>query len=645
MKRLVLFLLVVGTYPTYAVVENDKYQWETERQRYSLSETENSYSEYILKDHHQFDYELLEGEFVMFETIHKIIKVNNNDAIQRNNRIFVSMRNVIDLVELKARSINPDGKVVNFDKNNLKEIKDEESGNGYRIFAIEGAEQGSEIEFYYTLKKSGSIYDRVYLQYETPVKKSSFQLSCPKHLVFDIKGYGGKFEVVDEYEDDLNIYSLEQEDIIGLKKENFASFNANRKRIDFKLAYNTAKSKARLYTWDEAAKRFYSVLITRTKDDDKALDKFVKQLGDKPEEPLEKRIKNIESKIKLAIQINPDLRADDLASILKQKLASNEGITKLFVGVFDRLGITYEPVITCDRSSIKFDKEFDTWGYLHDYLLYFPTTKGYLAPYNFETRYPVIPPEFTAQDGLFIEPFEVGTVRSALGSVKTIPALSYTLNTDNLDIRVEFNEDLSKNNIEMRREFGGINSTFILPYFHLMNEEQKYKMVEELLKSTAPDPVIEKWDIKPVHDGPVDKVIIENKFTSSHFIETAGSRILFKVGELIGPQTEMYREDNRMNSIENDYNRGYDRIIEIKLPKGYKVRNLDDLNSKVIYKDGEEIPYSFESTYTITDNTLKIVITEYYKEIYAPLSRYEDYRNVINAAADFNKITLVLEKE
>jgi hypothetical protein len=34
----------------------------------------------------------------------------------------------------------------------------------------------------------------------------------------------------------------------------------------------------------------------------------------------------------------------------------------------------------------------------------------------------------------------------------------------------------------------------------------------------------------------------------------------------------------------------------------------------------------------------------YYTAIYAPLHRYEDFRKVINAAADFNKVTLVLEK-
>ncbi len=57
-------------------------------------------------------------------------------------------------------------------------------------------------------------------------------------------------------------------------------------------------------------------------------------------------------------------------------------------------------------------------------------------------------------------------------------------------------------------------------------------------------------------------------------MEKAGPRILFKVGELIGPQIEMYRDDERTAEVENDFNRMYDRTIKIRLPKGYQVKNL-----------------------------------------------------------------------
>jgi hypothetical protein len=178
-----------------------------------------------------------------------------------------------------------------------------------------------------------------------------------------------------------------------------------------------------------------------------------------------------------------------------------------------------------------------------------------------------------------------------------------------------------------------------------MKEEQRSKMVEGLLKETAPDAVIDKWTAKPEDKDGINNFVMNVDFKSNHFLETAGPRVLFKVGELIGPQVEMYREESRMTPIENDYNRGYERSIEVKIPAGYQVRNADDLNISVVYKDGDKEPYLFVSSYTLNGSVLKITVKEYYKEIYAPIERYEDYRKVINAAADFNKVTLVLEKK
>ena len=77
---------------------------------------------------------------------------------------------------------------------------------------------------------------------------------------------------------------------------------------------------------------------------------------------------------------------------------------------------------------------------------------------------------------------------------------------------------------------------------------------------------------------------------------------------------------------------------------GKAIKNPDDLKLNIAYQDRDLTPFLFKSDYTLKGDVLEISIEECYKEIYAPLSRYEDFRKVVNAAADFNKITLVLEK-
>ena len=52
----------------------------------------------------------------------------------------------------------------------------------------------------------------------------------------------------------------------------------------------------------------------------------------------------------------------------------------------------------------------------------------------------------------------------------------------------------------------------------------------------------------------------------------------------------------------------------------------------------------FKSTAKVTEKTLIIEIDEQYKSVFYPKSAYQEYRKVVNAAADFAKATLVLKQ-
>jgi hypothetical protein len=388
------------------------------------------------------------------------------------------------------------------------------------------------------------------------------------------------------------------------------------------------------------------VLTTLTKDDKKAVEKFVSNAKIDKNLRQPERIKKIEGIIKTSVNVNNERGDQTLgtpASILKNKVASREGITRLYLAVFNEMGIKAFPVLTCSRERFKFDGDFDTWSYLDDYLIYFPETKGFIAPY-FPTRYPLVPGEYTSQKGLFIEPFEVGEVKSALGTINEIPAPNHLANQDNLNIDVKFDADLESNTIDQTRSFVGYTADYFVIFYQLMNEEKRKQMVEELFKETAPDAQVDKWSAKTVAKGDVDWFEMQAEFKTSNFIEKAGPRVLFKAGLLIGPQIEMYRDDHRVSAVENDNNRNYDRSIKIHLPSGYVVKNADQLKMNFSYSNDDKTPFIFKSDYAIKGDLLEITISEFYKEIFVPLDRYEDFRKVVNASADFNKITLVLEK-
>jgi len=623
------------------------YEWQKDRKRYTLSEKEKAFNEYVLKLHREYSYDWEDNELVLYLTEHRITHVMNAEAIQRHNRIYVSLSDVLEVTELKARSINKEGKVVIFDKSNLKEIKDENTSNAYKIFAIEGVESDSELEYFYTLRMKRKVQETSYFQFEMPAKEETLLLSCPVKLAFEFRVYHDTVRIKSDTLNGRNRYSIKFENVPGLAREKFSYFDTNRKRVEIKLAYNFTTSTVRLNTWVDAAKTYYKTLAKVDAESEKLVDRFSKTLGDDPQWILVKRIKNVEDKIKNSIKILSQSSQSAhrlIPDILKYKQASVEGIASLFVLVYDKLGISYNIVVTCNRETAKFDGSFDSWSYLDDYLLFFPETKGFLSPNENELRYPLVPPKFTATKGLFIEPIKIASVKSAIGSIKEIPGLPYSADTDDLLIAVKFDEDLETTVITQQRVFTGYDAAYLSPYYDLMTSEQKDKFVDELLRPSVPDVKIVKWAASSTMVEQYPRFSVETTFTTNHFIEKAGKKILFKVGELIGPQTEMYRDDNRMTDVENTDNRGYDRVITVEIPHGYKIGNTDALKMNVSYKEGDSIPFLFSSDFSIAESTLKITLKEFYMEIYAPVSRYEDFRKVINASADFNKVTLVLEK-
>ena len=62
-------------------------------------------------------------------------------------------------------------------------------------------------------------------------------------------------------------------------------------------------------------------------------------------------------------------------------------------------------------------------------------------------------------------------------------------------------------------------------------------------------------------------------------------------------------------------------------------------------ENGEASSY-FVSNYEIINNkTVVVKVNEDYKSIFYPKERFQDYRKVVNASADFNKVVILFEKK
>lgn len=637
--------------------EYANYDWEENRKRSEIpSHLKDEVSVVFLnKNIIEYFYLTEDEQLVLYKTHHIIRWLGSTDAVERYNAIYIPLGEGT-LEKLKVRSISPDGKVVISDQTNLKEIKDEESGRGYKMFAIEGIEKGSEIEYFYTTKElvfGGNQEGREYMQSSTPTKNVLFELITPSFLEFEAKSYNGLIdaELTEDTESEKRIQRIQLDSTATINDEAFAYAAAARMRVDYKLAYNlAATSRQRFYTWTDAARQIYSIFCTtRDKKEVKALNKIYKEIAIKDKDNTDTRIRKIENYLKIKIQVteSPAENFNNFEEIEKTKIANERGLVRLFTTLFELAEVEYELVLTCDRSEIKFDADFDYWGNMREFLIHFPKTKKYIAPAAPLYRYGIVPDIWTATDGLFIRRMKVGENVFGLGTVREIEPLEGDQNFSNIHLKMKFNEDLDAVNAELKYGFGGLSAVGIQPYIPYLSGEKRTEMLESILKGLSEDAHFKDITLENEAmntDLLENEFAIKTNFSSKSWIEKAGNKYLFTIGKCIGPQSELYQEKERKLAVENGHNRIYKRTLIFEIPKGYQVKNLEDLKLNVVFDKDNKKNCGFISNYKQEGNTITVDVFEYYYEIYLPKEDFEDYRKVINAAADFNKIVLVLEK-
>ena len=180
---------------------------------------------------------------------------------------------------------------------------------------------------------------------------------------------------------------------------------------------------------------------------------------------------------------------------------------------------------------------------------------------------------------------------------------------------------------------------------HQREADDREDFYKSLVQRFDPNMDIKKVQVenaKPELLG-VKPMIVHSNFESNKFVEKAGRKLVFKLGELIGPQIEMYQENKRVLAVESDFNRTYNRTITVKIPKGYKIDNLAQINIQNSFNIKDKTVLLFDSSYTLNGDILEVVANEFYDVNRIALADFEEYRTVINSAADFNKIVLVLE--
>jgi hypothetical protein len=602
-----------------------------------LDKEDTKLASVAIKEKHLIQYHKpVLGELALYDTKHSIILVNTEKGIQKHNRVYIPMYGVQKVIDIKARVLHKDGKIINLNKNNIKELKDVKGYGGFKIFALEGVEKNTQLEYIYTLKKTPNSLGNIMIQKNYKIKNAEVIIRKPFFLSTDVKSYNNFPTLIKKKVPGNKIaYTAIKKNIDAMLEETSSTSNANKMKVVYLIkASNSSIS----YQWENFSlnirnnflkikPRKYKNLI---QDFQKTKTQFDKD--------------SLITEISKFVTENYTIRKngspfEELKNIYRNKSATETSILKVYACLFTYYEIPYHIVLTSNRYYNKFDRYFFTNSNLGFAMFYFPENKKYLCPSEEKNNLGFPPSRFCNNDGIFITKSDFYFKKIEL------PTITYTVLDRKMDVFLTLEENLTAvKGIYSSSGYRAFNSRMAYKYFKKedLNKFKKMEAASNINDVNFKDFNVKNEDTKlGLNNTPF---IINYNYSTDEILEESGANYIFNIGKLIGKQTELYQEEKRVNPIELAYPNQYKYTISIKVPEGYSPKNLDKLNTLSTFDIYGKLAAEFSSTHTYENDVIHITISEKYARTMMEKNYYPNYRDVVNAAYNFSKKVILFEK-
>lgn len=572
--------------------------------------------------------------------------INSQEAIERNNKMYIPLNKGVQLLDVKLRVLHKNGKTTTLNEKAIEKEHNSQTGVDYTYFPVDGLEIGAIIDLHYVVIGPADITGRIFLMQNTSyIENRRIEMIYPNFLKFVSRSYNGAAELKEDtesYKDRIMLFG-ENKQVQALDdNERYSNWYKNVKYVHTRFYSNNYAQTVDPYGEKEfTAEAHANLHRDLDKNEQKALATFIKPI--KKESDILTQIREIERAVKTNIQYNNYINSSSITEVLRSKQATLNDLVLLYINLFNAYDIPYEIVFTADAYRYPFDPKFVSYISLHDVLFYFPTIKGYMDPSTMQTRTPVIDVAYHDQYGLFIQNKTYAGVKMGVSDFKKIE-LPYFYSMDTAEINIDLTA-IETPLVSSRVTFTGDMAYSSQAYLYFSSPRERESIEKELYQNyNIPTEFIsasiKNTDIERVG---LDPFIIEATYNATDLLKKAGNNYIFEIGAVIGKQMEFYSDKPRKLPIQLNSARSYTRTITLKIPQGYHIKNKSDLNmTYYLDQENKSLAY-FTITYEIEDNTLKIENLEGYNFVDLPVSYWDQYRKVINAAADFNKLSLVLE--
>ena len=581
-------------------------------------------------------------EVYVYETRHTKTKINRiNNPL--DNEIIISKINVSEIVDVRAKIINQDT-IISYGFDEMKKmINSDDSDENYNNYKLPNLDEGDIVEIMYTVKKDFNFNGNKIIEESYPILLSKFIL-IENNFKSNIKIYNSNNSFVsDIIFDGKKSKQIIFNNLNATANEQYSTPIANKIKISYQC-YENRDDVSQIEYWGNLVQNVSELF-------------FPKAVNEKAKEILreikhgyvkipwnELKIANaIDEYIKnnFVISDEDDPKLNDIEYILNNKISNDFSIIQVYSSLFKEADIEYEVAISCNRYFLKFDPELFDPNQLREFLIFLPNQEKYISPNRVEYRVSEAPEDLLGNYGIFID-------KDLDYYFSEITLFDQDFSQIKKNIEVNISRNLNKTKINESRLFSGYWAITNRNYIYLSENEKTDFLVDFFTVNGLDNKKVSNYNIKNFdisHNTYNTPLEITSTISTSDLIEEKEGLTYLKIGKVIGLQSNLFDEKERINPIEINFPNSYDYNIKVNIPRGYKIVDFSELNKSKEYisVDGNSTA-KFLSKATVRGNVLNINIKEYYKELRYSKKRYQEFREVINAAAKFYESSVRIEK-
>ncbi len=613
------------------------FRWDESRSLNEIDTNDLKEPAVIVLDEHKYVYE---GVKEVHHVMHRIIRLNNDLGVEMYNKMYIPTQDENAISSLKVRCISPDGKIVNFDKTNLKRFDNLDGNGGYTVFAIEGIEIGGEIEYFYKLKMPFYTCNRFNLQSNSNKKSFKMELEIDADFYFDIgmENMSQDYSSVDSSNgitewvyielDSLPKHS-EKDPIVFKKRLNLCFQEFSEKGYNYSLFNRKRFCKSELnffhlYKNTEAKKKIY----------DSNLKKLFKQ-------DIKKGVDEFTLRLHKNFSIKGQGESEKGGSQLtkKQFVASASYLLK-------KMRIPHSIYAVGNRYINNYDSGDRTLSYydIDAFMIYFKDQDFLWDPSCKYCESYYVPYRFLNQELVFIGHFKNLTLYEGYTNapIQRVPTPSCDFSTRLTNIDLSFQEDLTVN-YSFYQNRGGYYSYGLKSWYryHDGKGERFEKFMEETLEDFGDSPEVLDYEI---FENEKKEIVVKASMEDETIAKKLGNKLMLNIGTIIGIQMEMYDSLKRINPIIQMFPKKYKYEIRVKIPEGYEFLSSQNVELNDLGTRESKKVFGWNSSFKVEGNEVVIRIEEFYDITRVEVDEIPKYRNVINQAADFNKAVVFFKE-